>query len=146
MIPTTFPEVLDSTMVERLPWSGCIVWLGSVSSEGYPRYGRKGEPMHKRALEFKLGRRLYYTITRHTCDIRCCINPDHVVEGSYADNTADMVRRGRAPHSLPLETVRAIRQEYTGKRGEQARLAAKYKVSITTIHAIVNGLTYVEVV
>ena len=34
-------------------------------------------------------------IVRHTCDVRNCINPDHLVSGTYKENAQDMVRHGR---------------------------------------------------
>jgi len=34
-------------------------------------------------------------VVRHTCDVRLCINPDHLVVGTAADNNRDMMQRGR---------------------------------------------------
>jgi len=34
-------------------------------------------------------------MVRHTCDRQWCINPDHLIEGTRADNTADALERGR---------------------------------------------------
>lgn len=34
-------------------------------------------------------------VVRHKCDVRNCINPDHLELGSYQDNSNDMKDRGR---------------------------------------------------
>lgn len=38
----------------------------------------------------------------HTCDVRSCVNPDHLFAGSQKDNIADMVKKGR--HASQLKT------------------------------------------
>ena len=45
-------------------------------------------------LEQKLGRPMrpgYYAL--HTCDYKSCVNPDHLYEGTPADNMQDLVLR-----------------------------------------------------
>lgn len=34
-------------------------------------------------------------IIRHTCDNRLCVNPDHLITGTFKDNAMDAVERGR---------------------------------------------------
>lgn len=34
-------------------------------------------------------------VVRHTCDVRECVNPDHLILGTQKDNIRDMHDRGR---------------------------------------------------
>ncbi len=34
-------------------------------------------------------------IVMHTCDVRNCVNPDHLTVGTHKDNTQDMIAKGR---------------------------------------------------
>jgi hypothetical protein len=54
----------------------------------------KGYGATRLALERKLGRPIKPgLLALHTCDFRRCINPDHLYEGSYSDNSRDAYER-----------------------------------------------------
>lgn len=77
---------------------GCLVWLRSRNSAGYGHVKRDGRMIfvHRLSLEQKLGRSLGpRMVARHTCDTPPCFNPDHLIEGTYAENVEDMASRGR---------------------------------------------------
>jgi hypothetical protein len=88
---------------------------------------------------------------RHLCDIRRCIRPTHVLPGTPAENTADMVARGRqrgAPgerdsHArLTEEQVAAIRRAFVPCHVTRAMLAEEYGVSVSAIKKIILGATW----
>jgi hypothetical protein len=49
----------------------------------------------------------------HKCDNRKCFRPDHLFEGTEADNTADMIAKGR---KIDDPTVGQRRREFTASR------------------------------
>lgn len=78
--------------------NGCWLWRGSIKSNGYGSmsYNGKFYHPHKAMLEMKLGRPLLSGHeSRHGCDCRPCVNPDHLLEGTRSDNMRDCVERGR---------------------------------------------------
>ena len=130
------------------PTTGCAVWLGLCNRQGYGRVRHKGrlESIH----------RLAYHLTNpevcmdglvvcHTCDNPTCIRIEHLFLGTHADNSADMVAKGRhatgeAHPSAKLtdDQVEEIRKSYDGIRGQKAALARTYGVSRTYIGYIIN--------
>ena len=75
----------------------CVLFEGTRNRNGYGVLPKpvNGSRLAARAiLAEKLGRPVQ-GVTRHTCDNPPCINPDHLIEGTQADNVADKVERGR---------------------------------------------------
>lgn len=87
-------------------------------------------------------------LCRHKCDNPRCINPEHLEDGTPADNSSDMVKRGRSLRGekhlqakLTEADVDAIRKRYV-KRSSHANsytLAEEYGVSQ---HAIMRVLKH----
>ena len=136
------------------PNSGCWLWLGATK-HGYPFLwrGPRGERrhifVHRQVCEEKHGP-LGPLIARHTCDVPLCVNPDHVIPGTHADNVADKMGRGRhralagelCPRSkLTLEQVTAIRAT-AHIHGSGRRWARELGVLPNTIWEIRAGRTW----
>lgn len=56
-------------------------------------------------------------IIMHTCDVRSCINPNHLVAGTPKENTADMISKGRDKFIQP-RTDHAHRNDIIKLRNE----------------------------
>ena len=76
---------------------GCWLWLGYKNEDGYGifRYGKRMIGAHRVSwVLFKKNIEKGNQIN-HICDVRNCVNPEHLYEGTQQDNVTDMERKGR---------------------------------------------------
>jgi len=94
-------EVIHGIFGEIQP-TGCMISSLAKNSRGYAtqRLRIKGEwktlTLHSLVLEHSLGRQIrpeYFSC--HTCDVRNCINPNHLWSGSRLKNSQDRFKKGR---------------------------------------------------
>lgn len=80
------------------PNSGCWLWLGALNHQGYAQINMPGNRQcraHRLSYEIHKGEIPKNLHIRHTCDVRCCINPDHLLLGTRQQNAQDAVDRNR---------------------------------------------------
>lgn len=70
-------------------------------------------------------------VTRHTCGNARCINVNHIVPGTHADNMRDKVHHGRSG-KLSDDQVRAIRKD----RRAATVIADEYNISWSMVYQI----------
>jgi Zinc-binding loop region of homing endonuclease len=134
--------------------SPCIKSTHYLDRNGYAQIRHEGKTEYHHRVAYVLANKLrmldiagQYVL--HACDNPACINPAHLSLGSAADNTADMVAKGRArgmsrpgasnlASKLTAEDVLAIR----AARATQVELAAKYGVTQANISSIVQRKTW----
>lgn len=90
-------------------------------------------------------------VVRHTCDNQRCVNPDHLVIGSYQDNMDDKVSRNRQTKGTAIihavltpEVVESIRNRLVKRcpvNGASA-MAREYNVAVSTIIRAAEGRTW----
>lgn len=87
----------------------CWVWLGNKSRSGYGsiQEGGKGSrtvAAHRLSYEMHKGPIPDGLVVMHSCDNPACVNPDHLSLGTFKDNTADMIAKGRKRTVAPKGT------------------------------------------
>lgn len=140
--PVSVPERLLRN-IERLPWSGCWIWLGDTIPSGYGVMRssdyRKREYAHRLAWTSWKGEIPNGLFVCHKCDVKSCINPEHLFVGTQKENMQDWVDKWLAPFGershlskLTDSQVRSIREDSR----TQDEIAASYGVSQTCISKI----------
>lgn len=150
------------------PNTGCWLWTGSMWGNGYGqvRANNKIRFAHRAAYELARGPipkgdGYHGTCVLHRCDVRCCVNPDHLFLGTHKDNMDDMARKGRKVvargdrngmrthpesivkrfgedhpgHKLTTEAVRKIRQDVANGESQRS-VARRYGMDQSTVSGI----------
>ena len=91
----------------------CWLWTGTLYRNGYgnlwdPAAGRK-VLVHRYSYELHNGPIPDGLMVCHSCDVRHCVNPEHLWVGTASDNLGDMAVKGRSTkkthciHGHPIE-------------------------------------------
>lgn len=146
--------------------SGCWNWTGAPTSHGYgviageingKRHVPKGQQILAHRASWLIHRgeipdseEAHGTVVMHKCDNRLCVNPDHLVLGTQADNVRDMIAKGRKVSGTP-SGVNHWRSSITDQsdidliRGTERNtkaLAERFGVHVCTIKRIRRGASY----
>jgi hypothetical protein len=73
--------------------SGCWLWIGVIHKYGYGKYC--GKSAHRLSWLYFRGEIPEGMSICHHCDVRNCVNPDHLFVGTQGDNVRDAWAKGR---------------------------------------------------
>ncbi len=142
------------------PNSGCWLWTGFLH-KGYGHFRMTTDtndtqpPAHRAAWALFVGAIPDALIVCHRCDVRCCVNPEHLFLGTYADNMQDASKKGRMDwkssvrpglprgehhHDAKLSPRDVIEIRSSPASGSEA--AERYGVTQVTISRIRRRLTW----
>lgn len=91
--------------VEADPNGGCWLWAGAVTPKGYgsfcvrPRASGEAQfnaSAHRVSWSIHKGEPPKDLHVLHRCDVRACVNPDHLFLGTNQDNVDDKISKGRS--------------------------------------------------
>lgn len=130
----------------------CWEWIGARETAGYGFMFLQSKPprwlkAHRFSYEIHYGPIPEGLFVCHTCDNPPCVNPAHLWVGTLAENTADMVKKGRSPNNagennprskITWEQRDAI--ELLVKSGRsQTEVAKMYGIAQANVSAIILG-------
>lgn len=117
---------------------------------GKPRVSMSHRIVYCEANDIHMGA-ITGLVVRHTCDNPRCINPEHLIIGTKADNNKDRATRDRSAKRVPsrqkltAEDVIAIKSRFkVGKAPHYnpdgySALAAEYGVTTKVIWNVIKG-------
>lgn len=122
----------------------CWLWTGALQNGGYGvfRVGSRLQLAHRVAYKLSCGVPLTQQVL-HTCDVRSCINPGHLYQGTQKQNIRDMFSRKRKSeagvknpnHKLNDFQVKFIRTQII-LGTPLVNLAQRFQVHASTISRI----------
>jgi hypothetical protein len=130
------------------PNSGCWIWAQSHFHNGYGRISLrgKGRGAHRASWLAFRGPIPKAMCVCHRCDIKPCVNPEHLFLGTTADNQADKKAKGRSAcgsqngggAKLSDNDIPVIRERLS--RGDTlASIGRDYSVTKQTIARVARG-------
>jgi len=159
-ISHTFESRFQEKVFIMTEAKGCWLWMGSIRKDGYGQMFRGKDrttpiPAPRASWIIHRGPIPDGLWVLHECDVRSCVNPDHLFLGTRQDNIDDMVRKGRhvvgdhrgenGTNKLTGEQVLEIRAIKSFPRGYQAGAAKRYGVTKTCIWCVLNRRTWTHI-
>jgi len=140
-----YAKIRFEAFVTKSDSSDCWLWTATVTSSGYGRFAfrDKLERAHRAAWKLYKGPIPTGLNVLHRCDVRLCVNPDHLFLGSQKENIWDMILKGRDNFKGTLLSdtqVATIRDKWSERTATGVALARHYGVTPSCISAIVTGI------
>lgn len=126
----------------------CWLWTGEIATHGggVLRIGGQILSAYRISYEIYMGEIPKDMCVCHTCDVRSCVNPEHLWIGTHAENMADAAKKNRmhpgeqsAQSKLKNEQVIEIVNLYKTGNYSQQQIAEMFGVEHTIISGIITG-------
>ena len=127
--------------------NSCWLWTGQIDKGGYGLFSPGSKRAHKIAWQLFKGPIDKGLWVLHKCDVKRCVNPDHLFLGTHQDNIDDMLSknrgnkvRGEKVYCAKLTEEKVL--EIRAADDDWNNLASKYGVSAMTIRDIKDRRTW----
>lgn len=89
----------------------CWLWTGSHNKQGYGTLSHLGAVWfaHRASLYIHNGRLPRNMLVLHKCDVKACVNPEHLYIGTYSNNVRDMLERSTNSQRVNPDIARTIK-------------------------------------
>ena len=112
--------------------NGCWKWTGCKNQYGRFSINGRTEYAHRVSWFFYHGEWPTKFVC-HSCDFSFCVNPDHLFEGTSADNTRDAARKGRMTGPRRVNANRDEVRAMLAKGWSQREVAEEFGISQATV-------------
>jgi hypothetical protein len=102
--------------------NGCWRWLGNKTWKGYG-YISGHRKAHREYYTRYVGEIPAGLYVLHKCDVKDCVNPEHLYVGTHADNMKDCVERGQS--KSPDRQRALLRAQYASHQASKLRAEEK---------------------
>ena len=130
---------------------GCWLWTGAKSRLGYGclRVGGKYRSAHRHSWMIHRGSIPVGMCVLHKCDVRSCVNPDHLFIGTQLENVADRDAKGRMADTKGTRNGRAKvnedvvrRMRASGSLREAREIGAEFGMSRYSVYSVMSGRSW----
>ena len=135
--------------------NGCWIWQGKPTWAGYGElraFGRV-QKAHRVSWFLHNGPIDEGLFVCHTCDVRSCVNPEHLFLGTHGDNMADCKQKdryqkgeGHGMSKLSESDVRLIRDMAEQGTISIRAIGRHFGVYHEAVRAVLNGRTWSHVI
>lgn len=126
----------------------CIVWTGLLATNGYGKISINGKTIstHRMAYILEYGHIPDGLVVRHLCNIKSCINTNHLQLGTQAENMMDVLNSDHNSFAkLTTKQVKDIKKMLSNGENKE-KIANLFDVSYHSIYRIATNRTWKNVI
>jgi hypothetical protein len=115
---TTRKEQIEKFFKRVKKTKSCWLWIGNKKTGGYGQFYASGKTVaaHRWAFENIKGEKIKTgNYVCHKCDVRNCVKPSHLWQGTHLENIYDSIKKGRF---ITPERLIKIKENFKKYRGQ----------------------------